>query len=178
MRSRANPLPMAPRSNSSRPSDAENCMLLSQQIPLGKRGLCFQSAAGAGRKRRVWPRPSALQFAGRQMPAQSNASFRRAADQRSALCRCRRGNGLDTIRIMHKVESRLCGLCGICTLFAGDAHSKVRRHGAMVELIDLSHRPHFRWAAITGSARRAAAEKIRLEARNCIGILIRRHRWR
>jgi len=47
-------------------------------------------------------------------------------------------------QLIQQIERGLCGLRRIDLLFIGDAHFKVRRHGAMIELVDLRHRISFR----------------------------------
>ena len=45
---------------------------------------------------------------------------------------------------VQKIERGLRSLRGIRPFLIGDAHLKVRRHGAVIELMDLRHRSSFR----------------------------------
>src|ERR1700732_526037 len=42
-------------------------------------------------------------------------------------------------QLIQKIERGLPSLRGIRSLFIGDAHLKVCRHGAMIQLVDVSH---------------------------------------
>ncbi len=47
------------------------------------------------------------------------------------------------LKLLQQIEGGLRGLGGVGFFFSGDADVEIRRHGAMMELVDVSHTVHF-----------------------------------
>ncbi len=145
MRSSANPLPMAPRSNWSLPLSQRMDSSSGSKFHCGKDGLRLQSS----RSRRK--RTACDQFHSFCYFQQAKAgSLRRIVSPGASWASCaisllshETGLKCDS-NVSKRSSGGLRSLRGIQAFFVRDTHLKVRRHGAVIEVMDVNHTISFR----------------------------------